>query len=150
MQRIEKSIRVAAPASKVYEFWRNFENFPQFMSNVEQVRVLGGNDRMSHWKLKGPLGTTVEFDAELTKDEPNKMIGWNATGGQMETTGAVTFAETDNNTEIHVVMQWADPPGGAVGEAASKMLQNPEKMLEEDLQRFKDIVEGRIGSGMRR
>ena len=150
MQRIEKSIRVAAPASKVYEFWRNFENFPQFMSNVEQVRVLGGNDRLSHWKLKGPLGTSAEFDAELTKDEPNKMIGWNSTGGQMETTGAVTFAETDDNTDVHVVMQWTDPPGGAVGEAASKMLQNPEKMLEEDLQRFKDIVEGRVGSGMRR
>jgi uncharacterized membrane protein len=150
MQRIEKSIRVAAPASKVYEFWRNFENFPQFMSNVEEVRVLGGNDRLSHWKLKGPLGTSAEFDAELTKDEPNKMIGWNSTGGQMETTGAVTFAETNDNTDVHVVMQWTDPPGGAVGEAASKMLLNPEKMLEEDLQRFKDIVEGRVGSGMRR
>jgi uncharacterized membrane protein len=120
------------------------------MSNVEQVRVLGGNDRLSHWKLKGPLGTSAEFDAELTKDEPNKMIGWNSTGGQMETTGAVTFAETNDNTDVHVVMQWTDPPGGAVGEAASKMLLNPEKMLEEDLQRFKDIVEGRVGSGMRR
>jgi uncharacterized membrane protein len=38
---------------------------------------------------------------------------------------------------------------GAVVEAASKMLQNPEKMLEEDLQRFKDIAEGRVGSGLR-
>jgi uncharacterized membrane protein len=47
-------------------------------------------------------------------------------------------------------MQWADPPGGAIGEVASKTLQNPYEMLEEDLQRFKDLAEGRVGSGLRR
>ena len=150
MQRVEKSIRVSAPVEQVYQYWRNFTNFPNFMENVEEVRPLDGNDRVSHWKIKGPLGKTVEFDSELVRDEPNKMIGWNSTGGEMGTSGAVTFAETGDNTEVHVVMQWYDPPGGAVGEAASKLLQNPEKMLEEDLQRFKDIAEGRLGSGLRR
>ena len=150
MQRVEKSIRVSAPVEQVYQYWRNFTNFPNFMENVEEVHPLAGNDRLSHWKIKGPLGKTVEFDSELVRDEPNKMIGWNSTGGEMGTSGAVTFAETGDNTEVHVVMQWYDPPGGAVGEAASKLLQNPEKMLEEDLQRFKDIAEGRLGSGLRR
>jgi uncharacterized membrane protein len=150
VQRVEKSIRVKAPASKVYEFWRNFQNFPSFMHNVEDVRVVGGNDAMSHWKIKGPLGVSVEFDAQMTKDEPNKQIGWNSTGGTVETSGAVTFTELGDDTEVHVVMQYYDPPGGAVGEAASRVLQNPEAMLEEDLQRFKDIAEGRVGSGLRR
>ena len=150
MQRAEKSIRVNAPADKVYQFWRNFENFPQFMEHVEEVRAVGANDRMSHWKIKGPLGKTVEFDAELVTDEPGRQIGWNSRGGEMETSGAVTFTDLGADTEVHVVMQWYDTPGGAVGEAISRMFQNPEKMLEEDLQRFKDIVEGRVGSGMRR
>jgi uncharacterized membrane protein len=106
---------------------------------------------MSHWKVKGPLGKSFEFDAELVKDEPNKMIGWNSRGGEIETSGAVTFTDVGNGmTEAHVIMNYYDLPGGAVGEAASRVLQNPEKMLEEDLQRFKDIAEGRIGSGMRR
>ena len=150
MQRVEKSIRVNAPLEKVYAYWRNFTNFPNFMEHVEEVRPLAGNDRLSHWKIKGPLGKSVEFDAELTKDEPNKTLGWNSTGGEMGTSGAITFAETGDNTQVHVVMQWYDPPGGAVGEMASKLLQDPEKMLEEDLQRFKDIAEGRIGSGLMR
>jgi uncharacterized membrane protein len=150
MQRAEKSIRVNAPSDKVYQFWRNFENFPQFMQHVEEVRPVGGGDRMSHWKIKGPLGKTVEFDAELVTDEPGKQIGWNSRGGEMETSGAVTFTDLGADTEVHVVMQWYDTPGGAVGEAISRMFQNPEKMLEEDLQRFKDIVEGRVGSGIRR
>ena len=150
MQRVEKSVRVHAPVDQVYQFWRNFENFPQFMEHVKEVRLLDPEGKKSHWVLKGPLGVSVEYDAEVAKDEPNKMIGWNSTGGEMGTSGAVTFAETGDNTEVHVVMQWYDPPGGAVGEAASKLLQNPEKMLEEDLQRFKDIAEGRLGSGLRR
>ena len=150
MQRAEKSIRVNAPSDKVYQFWRSFENFPQFMEHVEEVRPIGGGDRMSHWKITGPLGKTVEFDSELVTDEPGKQIGWNSRGGEMETSGVVTFTDVGDATEVHVVMQWYDTPGGAVGEAISRMFQSPEKMLEEDLQRFKDIVEGRVGSGMRR
>jgi uncharacterized membrane protein len=153
MQRAEKSIRVNAPAETVYQFWRNFENFPRFMEHVEEVRPMGGNDRLSHWKIKGPFGKSVEFDAELTTDQPGKQIGWNSRGGSndsIETSGVVTFREIDAVTEVHVLMQWYDPPGGALGEAVSRMFQNPEKMLEEDLQRFKDIAEGRVGSGTRR
>ena len=151
MQRVEKSIRVKAPASQVYEFWRNFENFPRFMENIDEVRRLDADGRRSHWKLRGPLGKTVEYDADLTTDQPGKSIGWNSTpGGYIETTGQVTFTEDADNTLVHVIMQWADPPGGVVGEAASKVLQNPYEMLEEDLQRFKDLAEGRVGSGMRR
>ncbi|HYU19225.1 MAG TPA: SRPBCC family protein [Chloroflexota bacterium] len=150
MQRAERSIRVAAPVSDVYNFWRDFENFPAFMEHVEAVTYLDVDGRASHWKLKGPLGTSVEFDARMTHEEPNRSIGWNSTGGSIETSGEVTFTDLADNTQVHVVMQWADPPGGAVGEAASRLLMDPEGRLEKDLQRFKDIVEGRIGSGMRR
>ena len=110
MQRVEKSIRVKAPVEQVYRYWRSFENFPSFMEHVEEVRTLDSTGRRSHWKLKGPLGKTVEYDAELTKDEPNKLIGWNSTGGDMQTTGEVTFTPLDENTEVHVIMQWYDPP----------------------------------------
>lgn len=151
MQRAERSIRVNAPAKKVYEYWRNFENFPSFMEHVESVHTKSGNDKLSHWKVKGPLGVTAEFDAELTRDEPGKEIGWNSTGGSVETSGTVTFREVEDNiTEVHVVLQWYDPPGGAVGEAASRMFADPDTMLDEDLRRFKDIAEGRVGSGTRR
>ena len=149
MQRAEKSIRVNAPADRVYQFWRDFENFPRFMERVEEVRPVGG-DRMTHWKIKGPFGKTVEFDAELVTDEPDKQIGWNSRGGSMETSGTVTFTDLGADTEVHVVMQWYDTPGGAIGEAVSRMLLDPEQMLEADLQRFKDIAEGRVGSGSRR
>jgi uncharacterized membrane protein len=147
MQRIEQSIRVDAPVARVYEFWRNFESFPRFMEHVEQVRLLDTDGRRSHWKITGPLGTTVEYDAELTRDIPNREIAWNSSGGSMETSGTATFRDIEGATEVHVLMQWYDPPGGPAGEVASRVLQDPEAMLMEDLRRFKAIVEGRAVSG---
>jgi uncharacterized membrane protein len=150
MQRVEKSIRVKAPASKAYELWRDFESFPRFMDHVDEVRCLDPQCQRSHWKIQGPMGKAVEYDAELTQDEPNRAVAWNSREGEINTSGQVTFTEQEDNTLVHVIMQWASPPGGPVGEAASRMFQNPEEMLEQDLQRFKDIAEGRVGSGLRR
>jgi uncharacterized membrane protein len=141
MQRVEKSIRVAAPVGQVYRYWRNFENFPHFMEHVKEVRRLDPDGQTSHWVIEGPLGAKAEFNARLTQDEPNRSIGWNSIDGNMGSTGNVTFTDMQENTLVHVVMQWYDPPGGAVGEAASKLLQDPDEMLEKDLHRFKEAVE---------
>ncbi|HET7769252.1 MAG TPA: SRPBCC family protein [Chloroflexota bacterium] len=146
MQRAEQSIRVRAKAADVYRFWRNFENFPQFMEHVEEVRKLDADGKRTHWKLKGPMGMSVEYDAELTQDVENKSIGWNSTSGSMQTSGTVTFADVDEYTEVHVVMQWYDTPGGAIGEVVSKLFQKPDEMLQDDLERFKNLVETRSGA----
>lgn len=38
---IRKDINVAAPVETVYEFWSNVQNFPQFMTNVQELRATG-------------------------------------------------------------------------------------------------------------
>jgi uncharacterized membrane protein len=149
MQRAEKSIRVAAPVGEVYAFWRNFENLPKFMEHVKDVRRASSGQELWHWTLKGPLNTSFGFDARLTEDQPNKAIGWNSGQGSLGTSGVVTFTGLQDNTEVHVVMQWFDTPGGGAGEALSHMLQDPEKMLDEDLRRFKDVIERRVRESVR-
>ena len=149
MQRVERSIRVRTPIERAYQAWRNFENLPQFMENVEAVTVSGPDQKHSHWKLRGPIGTHPEYDAELVEDEPNRSIGWRSLDGELGTSGNVTFTDLGDETQVHVVMQWFDPPGGAIGETASRLLQNPEKMLEEDLRRFKAMMERDAAPGAR-
>ncbi|TCJ19832.1 hypothetical protein E0L93_02430 [Rubrobacter taiwanensis] len=63
-QRVEGSVEIEAPVEKVYDYWKNLENLPQFMSNVEEVRVTGENT--THWRVKGPFGKTVEWEARTT------------------------------------------------------------------------------------
>jgi uncharacterized membrane protein len=142
MASVTKEIIVNAPISQVFSFWKNFENFPRFMENIESVQVIG--PELTHWKMKGPLGTAVEWDAKTLTVEEDKKISWKSTGGTIETHGGVIFEEVDaERTRVTVGIEY-HPPGGAIGEAVAKLFNNPENQLEEDLMRFKKVVqEGR-------
>ena len=140
-QQVEGSIEAQAPVQTVYEYWRNLENLPNFMSNIEEVRSTGPDT--THWVVKGPLGAKLEFDARTTQDEPNSAIGWNTVDGDVQTSGQVRFEELGpEQTRIEVTMNYADPPGGKIGEVASKAVANPKVMMQQDLKNFKDIIEG--------
>jgi hypothetical protein len=49
---------------------------------------------------------------------------------------------TDNRTRIEVQMNYWDAPGGKAGEVASRIVANPKVMVQQDLQNFKEIIEG--------
>lgn len=139
MPMAEKTIIVTAPVSEVYQFWTQFDRFPEFMNNLKEVRKTG--DRTSHWVAKGPLNTSVEWDAETTMLETNKRIAWNSRdNGDITTSGQVTFNDLGNNqTEIHVVLKY-DPPAGVVGDIVAKIFSDPQRELEEDLERFTTMI----------
>lgn len=140
MANFTKEIVVNAPIGEVFSFWKNFENFPRFMENIESIHVIG--PELTHWKAKGPMGIPVEWDAETTYMEENKKIAWKSTGGTIENHGAVVFHdEGSQSTRITVGIEYT-APAGALGEAFAKLVQDPEQQLEEDLARFKDVVEG--------
>ena len=141
-QRVESSVVVEAPVSRVYEYWSDLENLPNFMTNVEEVRATGP-DR-THWVIKGPLGAKVEFDAQTTQEEENRALGWNSVDGNVETSGQVRFQELGpERTRVEVTMNYADPPGGRLGEVGSRLVSNPQVMVDQDLYNFKEIIEGR-------
>jgi uncharacterized membrane protein len=144
-QRVHETVEVQAPLEDVFRYWSNFENFPNFMQNVEEVRM--SDKDTSHWTVKGPLGKSVEFDARTTEMDPSRGIGWNTNGGEVMTSGEARFEEVSpGRTRIDVTMNYADPPGGKVGEAAANLLSNPERNLKEDLENFSRIVErGELG-----
>ena len=140
-QRVQESIEVQAPLLQdVFTYWSNLENFPRIMSNVEEVRVAGDT---SHWRVKGPLGKTVEFDARTTEMSPERGIAWNSTNdNEVETSGQVRFEEVaEGRTRIDVTMNYADPPGGKVGEVVADAISNPEREMREDLENFARQVE---------
>ena len=144
-QRVHESIEVQAPVEDVFRYWSNFENFSNFMQNVEEVRMT--DQDTSHWRVKGPLGKSVRFDAKTTQMDPERGIGWNTVEGEVMTSGEARFEEVaPGRTRIDVTMNYSDPPGGAVGEAVANVLSNPERNLREDLQNFAKIVErGELG-----
>lgn len=140
MTKVKKEIAVEAPIDIVYAAWHNFENFPNFMGNIEEVRVVSAN--RSHWKAKGPLGASAEWDAEITMDKPNEAIGWRSIEGDssLKTAGRVNFRDAGSATNLDVTIEY-ESPGGLVGDVVTKLFANPEQQVEEDLARFKELIE---------
>lgn len=138
-EKITHSIVVRAAIDDLFHIWSNFEAFPHFMKHIKTVRKL--DERTSQWVMQGPLGATLEWEAETTRREPNQAIAWNSKDNSAVTTsGQVTFRELGpNETEVNLVMTY-DPPAGLAGELAT-LLSNPQNMVKEDLRRFKEYVE---------
>jgi len=149
MSKVEHEIMVQAPADNVYQVWRNFENFPNFMSNIEEVRDVGYG--RSRWRAKGPLGANAEWDAEIVVDEPGRAIAWRSleNGSNVRTQGAVRFESEGDATRLFVTMSY-DAPARGLGELAAKIFSNPEKQVEEDLRRFKEMMETAGQAGYQR
>lgn len=126
----------------VYAFWRNFQNFPRFMRHVESVQDLG--DGRSHWKVKGPAGTEVEWDATIIADVPNEVITWRSLeNSDVDNAGAVRFerAPGGRGTIVKVNIEY-NPTAGALGAMVAKLFgEEPEQQLDDDLRRFKQVME---------
>ena len=141
-KRIERSVTINATPEQLYTFWRNFENLPRFMENLESVTV--SDAKRSHWVAKGPAGSRVEGDAEIINEIPNELIGWRSVDGStVDNAGSVHFKQATGGrgTVVKVVMRY-DPPGGRFGAMTSKLLgENPDRQVAEDLRRFKQLVE---------
>ena len=88
--RVEGSIEIEAPVEAVYAYWETLENLPNFMINVEEVTPTGPDT--TRWRVKGPLGRTLEWEARTTIREPNSAIGWTANvGADVDNAGVVRF-----------------------------------------------------------
>jgi uncharacterized membrane protein len=136
MATIEKSIDVEVPVSVAYGQWTQFEQFPQFMSGVVEVHQL--DDSHMHWVAEVG-GERHEWDAEIVEQEPDRVIAWRSTGG-LPNSGRVEFEPIEEGTRVKVEMEY-EPEG--FKEKAGALFGMDGHQVEEDLERFRDIVEER-------
>jgi uncharacterized membrane protein len=142
MAAIAKYVTVDAPVEKVYDYWRDFTHFPDFMPHVNEVTPVAGDDSRTHWKVDGPLGVSAEWDARMTEDVPNEKIAWSSVeGSRVENSGVVRFDAKGMQTNIEVALEY-DPPAGTAGELVARIFENPEQQVEDALEKFKGIVAG--------
>jgi uncharacterized membrane protein len=137
--RVNQAVVVAAPPLRVYEYWRDFEHFSEFMPDVESVSR--NPDGSWHWVVRGPLGKRVEWDAQVTEDVPGEAIAWKSIGdNDVDQVGTVRFAAAGNGTELHANIAYS-PPAGKVGKAVADVVKDPDKQVARSLERFKELVE---------
>jgi uncharacterized membrane protein len=96
--------------------------------------------------MEGPAGTRFEWDAEIINDIKPELIAWRSLpGSDIASAGSVSFRESVRSgqeaTDVTVVMQY-DAPGGAAARTLAWLAgMGPEKVVREELARFKESFE---------
>jgi uncharacterized membrane protein len=139
---ITQSLAINATPEALYKFWRNVENLPRFMTHLESVTATG--DRTSHWIAKAPAGMSVEWDAQIVRDDPNEGLAWETVeGSEIRHQGTVRFepARSGRGTIVRVELHYV-PPAGKVGVHLARALgEEPDVQIKDDLRRLKQILE---------
>jgi uncharacterized membrane protein len=139
---VTRTIAIDRPAAELYSFWRDFENLPRFMQHLRAVTI--ESETRSHWVARGPAGKSVEWDAEMTEDEPDTLIGWRSLpGADVANSGTVRFdpAPGGRGTFVHVELEYR-PPGGILGALVAKLFgEEPSQQVQSDLYRLKQLME---------
>ena len=139
---VEETVTINRPVEELYRFWRNLENLPRFMRHLESVERI--TDTLSRWRAKGPVGSTVEWNAEIINEVAPRIIGWRSIeGSDVVSAGSVNFEDAGRGrgTRLRVRMQYS-PPGGKVGAALAWLVgRDAATEIREDLRRFKQLVE---------
>jgi uncharacterized membrane protein len=141
MITVHKTIQIDALPEDVFRFWSDFDNFPQFLPEVIEVRDLGQN--RSRWSVAGPGRLPVHWNAITTRYEPNSMIAWRSEPGALiKNAGRIQFiSEPDGGTRIEMDLSYR-PPVGRLGHAVAKLFgTDPKSRLDDALVRVKSLLE---------
>jgi len=137
MSTVESSIDVNAPIDTVYNQWTQFEDFPQFMEGVKEVRQL--SDTELQWRAEIG-GKEREWRAKILEQVPNQRIAWTSIDGARNG-GIVSFEPLDaGRTRGNLTLEYEpDDTIEKVGDAIGLL----KLQVKRDLERFKEFVEDR-------
>jgi len=135
-----KSIHIDAAPEEVYDLWTTYENFPQFMSHVVEVRDLGRG--RSHWVVRGPAGSEYAWNSVLTEqDRPHRLAWRSEAGADIPQSGAIQLEPHRGGTRVTVRMSYT-PPAGVLGHGLASLLgSDPKAQMDDDLARMKAFIE---------
>lgn len=141
-EKVEKTLLIQRSPEDLFRFWRHLENLPKIMDNLIAVEPREGN--RSHWVARGPMNTSVEWDAEIFQERENEMLAWRSLpGSQIDTAGSVHFdpASAGRGTRVRVSLKFNPPAGRAGAKLAALLGADVDAQIERDLRRFKELME---------
>ena len=140
MSMVQQAIEVGAPLHTVYEQLAAFENYPRFMTGVQQVTPIGENQ--THWVMDVE-GHRREFDAQITERSLDRRVSWATVDGPLlaETLTLRPMGET--RTQVVAQLE-ADIAFLMPSDRHGQETLN--RWLKKDLSTFKGLIEnGELG-----
>ena len=133
---IEQEVEVEVPVSTAYNQWTQFEEFPSFMEGVDEVKQL--DDTLLHWAAT-VAGKTVEWDAKIVEQVPDRRIVWESVDGK-QTRGSVTFEAAGSGSRTRIRLNMSYTPDG-ITEKIGSAVGLDDSRVRGDLNRFRKLIE---------
>ena len=136
MERVEKEVEVDAPVTVVYNQFTQFEEFPEFMHGITNVRQL--DDRRLYWSAE-IFGQEFDWDSELYEVVPDTCLKWRSTSGK-KNQGSVHFTSVGDKTRTRLVYEY-EPSD--YGDKQAEVKAFFEQWVAGNLERFREFLERR-------
>jgi uncharacterized membrane protein len=138
--KVEGMVWVNCSPELAFAGWRNLENLPCFMPEILSVKE-DANGR-SHWVASGPMGSRVEWDAEVVNEHPGELIAWQSLPeAEVQNAGSVRFEASQGGCLVRVALQYYSP-AGSLGKGVARIFgEAPEQKLPQNLGHFKQWIE---------
>jgi uncharacterized membrane protein len=139
---VDRAVTILRPRDELYTYWHDFRHLPEIMRFLKTVTPTG--DRHSHWIAEGPGGETLEWDVEITADEPNELIRWHALpGAPLPNRGEVRFslAPANRGTEVRLHLEFESPVGLAAASVTQLLGAGADTWIRESARNFKRLME---------
>ena len=133
---------VHASTEDLYRMWRDVESAPLWQEQIQRVTRTG--ETTSHWVMRSgnkDKDKTIEWDAEVIKDEPGRRIAWRSIGGESENAGEVIFEPSPGGRATMVTVLQEFRMGKLASAWETLVGRNPKQAVIENLRHFKALAE---------
>jgi uncharacterized membrane protein len=141
---VGRTVTIARPRGELFAFWRDFQNLPRFMANLEKIEPAGDQPGHATWHIRGPAGKVYAVDTRIAREVDGELIAWRSTEeSEIDTEGRVTFEDApgDRGTRVGLIIAYK-PKGGSIGQTIATLAgRSPELQARHDLKRFKMLME---------
>jgi uncharacterized membrane protein len=114
MPSAQKTVMINRPATEVFAFLADGENDLRWRPNVTDIAHVSGTGLGAVYRqgIKGPGGTRIGADYEITAYEPSKRLAFRALEGPVRTEGEYTLDARGDRTSVTLRLSW-QPSGMA-------------------------------------
>jgi uncharacterized membrane protein len=138
---IQRSLTIQRSRAEVYRSWRDPGTQPLVWGHFAELTDVSSDG--ARWRVEAPLRRSLEWETRIVEDAEAERVRWESVDGDLPNEGTVEFRDApgDLGTEITLRVRF-DPPAGALGDVAVRLLDDPPKLvLAKTLRRFKSLVE---------
>lgn len=140
--RLRTTVDIDRPVHEVFEFCRDFENFPRVVQSLR--RITDYQDGRSCWEVISPSGEVLSWNSQVTKYVPNDVIAWRSVSGSVvDCNGLIRFSPSGRGgTRLRIEVDY-DPCHTGISDAVRALFDVPRtEQLEADLARANFYLRG--------